>query len=102
MSQLRQKLKLNSADRVNIAGPSDFAIELDTPMSGTYQLYSLYMPMVFNNVSESNNKLYFIENEVPKTASLASGIYKGSATLITQVLLALNTISDGVNTYSAR
>ena len=97
-----QKIKINSKDRIDkdSTGPSNFTIELNRELSGTFHLSTVHLPIMYNNINESNNELPFTENGESKIPYLAIGKYAGETVLKTQVLLAWNTASDS-NTYSA-
>ena len=96
-----QKLKVNSVDRLNpdTTGPESFIIQLPLTLQGGYQLHQLYMPLMYQNITARNNRIYFREANIDKIAYLAPGKYTGATMLKTQAVAALNAASE--NTYSA-
>jgi hypothetical protein len=66
---------------------------------GRYRLREVYLPVQFYNVNSFNNKIYFFENAIDKTATLTSGYYDAT-TLGTVIKSVMDTASGGYNVYT--
>src|SRR5437762_13538216 len=72
-------------------------IKLKNTINGIYKILEFYLTNSLYNVNSNNNKVYFNESSVLKTATLTNGYYSSSE-LATQLQTAMNLA--GGNTYT--
>lgn len=89
-------IKISSKDRATGSSSSDFTIQMaDSIDPGTYKLVYTAIPLTFYNITASNNKVYFLENAVPFTATVTPGNYSAST-----IGAALSTALDAAGAYT--
>lgn len=94
-------LKFDSNKRLNysVTNPGEFILPLLSPLSGTYSLKQIVIPLSYFNVNETNNLIYFYENGSLKIATLTPGYYDDN-TLLVQLASSLTSASGGFSTYT--
>lgn len=75
-------------------------MELSAPITGRWELKSVFICVDFPNINSSNNTIPFTENGVTKTAVLQPGYYD-DVKLCEEVAKAMTNVSGGLNTYTA-
>ena len=100
----RRLLKVASQQRQNISGtsPSNFVMPVQgmRTLAGRWRLLECHITNSVWTVDTRNNTIYFFENSVNKTATIASGFYTPT-TFLTAIGTAMTTASGGYNTYTA-
>jgi hypothetical protein len=94
-------IKLDSSKRLNYAAtnPGEFILPLSKPLSGTYSLKQVVIPLSYFNINATNNIIPFYENATAKTAVLTPGYYSDSDLLV-QLASAMTATSAGFQTYT--
>jgi hypothetical protein len=104
MSSSSQQLytKIDSSQRLNYTNtnPANFIVNLRQVIQGNWRLCQVYMPSTNYNISTTNNRIPFIDNGVPKTATLTPGYYTSNSTLLNELALQMTIASAGFGVYT--
>lgn len=91
-------IKIDSLDRTS-GTYSNFTIQSYFVLNGTWRLAQIYIPNSFYNISTTNNQLVLLDNGSTKAITLPSGFWTAD-NIPTSLASALNTASNGYNTYT--
>lgn len=94
---MKNRIRIISTINLITGNSSNGTIKLQNPLNGTYIINEFYMTNSFYTVNNNNNKIYFTESNVLKTATLTNGFYTSSQ-LATQIQTQMNSASR--NTYT--
>lgn len=94
-------IMISSSDRINpgTTSPGQFTINSNFVFSKRYLLKSIYYPIAFWNINQTNNRIYFTESATNKIAYIPPGTYS-SSTLPAAVAACMTTASGGTNTFT--
>jgi hypothetical protein len=95
-----KNILIRSKDRLNKSDPTHiFQIELPLNFQGKYKLTSCLIPNLFYNCRETNNLIYFYEDNQSKIATLTIKNYTPTE-IVNEIQTQLNISSNGYNTYT--